>query len=290
MKNIQLILLTGISGSGKSTAINVLEDLGYFCVENLPASLVIPFAEEIVRNQNCQAQLRYALLVDCRVESSFPLIDQARDLVRRSNINVELLFLDCSDEIAVRRFSETRRKHPLLGPNSKVKSISEAVQKERSLLNEFRNAASRVIDTSKTTVHDLRRQIEEFCDERKTMLVTFQSFGFKYGSPTDLDLLFDVRFLPNPYFEKELKDQTGLSLNVKEFVLRNPDAMEFVEKLDGLLDFLFPKYQSEGKQYLTIGIGCTGGKHRSVALAEELMQRTKGKNLSAVIFHRDITK
>jgi UPF0042 nucleotide-binding protein len=290
VKTIHLILLTGISGAGKSTAINALEDLGYFCVENLPASLVIPFANELVSKQNNASQLKYALLVDCRVESSFPFISKAKEFLEKANIDVELVFLDCRDDIAVRRFSETRRKHPLLSKNSNLKSISEAVQKERELLNEFRNAASKVIDTSSTSVHELRRQIEDFCEEKKSMLVTFQSFGFKYGVPSDIDLLFDVRFLPNPYFDTELKDQTGLGVEVRNYVLRNPDALELLEKIKDILKFLLPRYETEGKQYLTIGIGCTGGKHRSVAISEALLEHALKLSLSAKAFHRDIAR
>ncbi len=290
MKNLQLILLTGISGAGKSTALNCLEDLGFFCVENLPASLVIPFAEEIVKTHSQSLNTKYALLVDCRVEDSFPLVAQAQSLLKDNGISVELIFIDCNDVVAIRRFSETRRKHPLIDDKSKSKSITEALSKERELLQDFRNAASKVIDTSTTSVHDLRRQIEDFCQAQKTLLVTFQSFGFKYGVPSDIDLLFDVRFLPNPYFEKELKEQTGLSLGVKEFVLRNPDALEILEKIKDMLGFLLPKYQQEGKQYLTIGIGCTGGKHRSVVLSEALQEHFLKVETNSTVFHRDIRR
>lgn len=290
MDNAHLVLLTGISGAGKSTALSALEDVGFFCVENLPASLVIPFAEDILKKINTAKYKKYALLVDCRVEDSFPFIQQARDLLHANNVRIELVFLDCDDTVAVKRFSETRRKHPLLGQDSKLSSIFEAISKERQLLHDFRSAASKVIDTSRTSVHQLREQMEAFCGEKKVLQVAFQSFGFKYGVPSDIDLLFDVRFLPNPFFEKELKDQTGLGVQVREFVLRNPHALELLEKIEELLLFLLPKYVQEGKQYLTIGIGCTGGKHRSVAISEELMSRFSKKHPSVRVIHRDISK
>lgn len=290
MKNLHLVLLTGISGAGKSTALRALEDIGFFCVDNLPASLVIPFAKEVVKNHEQAKNKKFALLVDCRVEDSFPFIQEAKDLLIRNGVSVELIFLDCDDDVAVKRFSETRRKHPLLGADSKLKSIYEAIKKERSLLNEFRSAASKVIDTSRTSVHQLRQQMEDFCESKKSLQLTFQSFGFKYGVPSDIDLLFDVRFLPNPYFEKNLKEQTGLSVQVREFVLSDPVALEMIEKIEDLLAFLLPKYELEGKQYLTIGIGCTGGKHRSVAISEEIMNRILKQHKLVNTVHRDISK
>lgn len=292
MKNYNLILITGVSGSGKSTALSALEDLGYFCVENLPARLVLPFSEEVIRKakEKGSESIRYALLVDCRDDESFPDIKIARDSLVREGLSVGLIFLDCTDEIVVRRFRETRRKHPILHKDSQCKSITDAIVVERELLKDFRNEASQIIDTSVTSVHDLRRMIEGFLEARKSMLITIQSFGFKYGNPADVDLLFDVRFLPNPYFIPELRDQTGLSTPVRDFVSREPDTLEFVTRLSDLLSYLIPKYEIEGKHYLTIGIGCTGGKHRSVVISEELTVILKKKSYSVQTFHRDIER
>jgi UPF0042 nucleotide-binding protein len=293
MKNYNLILLTGVSGSGKSTALSALEDLGYFCVENLPARLVLPFSEEIIRKakeQGSNDNIRYALLVDCRDDESFPDVNIARDSLIKEGLSVGLIFLDCTDDIVIRRFRETRRKHPILHKDSQCKSITEAIVIERELLKDFRNEASQIIDTSVTSVHDLRRMIEAFLEARKSILITMQSFGFKYGNPADVDLLFDVRFLPNPYFVPELKEQTGLSTPVRDFVSREPASLEFVSKVTDLLLYLIPKYEIEGKHYLSVGIGCTGGKHRSVVIAEELAVILKKKSFSVQTFHRDIER
>ena len=291
MKDYNLILLTGVSGSGKSTALSTLEDLGYFCVENLPAKLVMPFAEEVIRKSKeskSNENIKYALLVDCRDEESFPFIKNASDAVNKQGLSVGLIFLDCTDEILIRRFRETRRKHPILHKDSACKSITDAIVKERELLKDFRNEANQVIDTSATSVHDLRKMIEGFLQSSRSILVTIQSFGFKYGNPVDVDLMFDVRFLPNPFFEPELKEQTGLSVPVRDFVARNPDTLEFINRLKEMLLYLIPKYEVEGKHYLSIGIGCTGGKHRSVVISEKLAVILKHFEYSVQTFHRDI--
>ncbi len=304
MKNLHLIILTGLSGSGKSTALRALEDTGYFCVDNLPASLVMPFAREIIKKhqdaddgkKEASGQTpKYALLVDCRDGAPFATIEHAKKLILGAGLNFALLFIDCTDEVIARRFRETRRKHPLLSKDSDSRSILEALSKERELLQEFRNSATRVIDTSRMNVHELRKAVEDFSEERKTMLITLQSFGYKYGNPVDVDLLFDVRFLPNPYFDDSLKEQTGLSGAVHDYVIKSPDALELLDRIETLLEFLLPRYEMEGKQYLSIGIGCTGGKHRSVVITEELLRRlreSKGnrKIYKVQIFHRDIEK
>lgn len=304
LNNLNLIILSGLSGSGKSTALRALEDIGYFCIDNLPASLLIPFSEEIIKKFDVASSasntiepknIKYAILLDCRDGAPFSLIDTAICKVKNAGLECALLFIDCTDEVIVTRFRETRRKHPLFGKDSSSLSILDALSKERELLKDFRNSATRVIDTSRMNVHELRVAVEDFTQKRKTMLITLQSFGYKYGNPVDVDLLFDIRFLPNPFFDEELKNQTGLSLQVRDFVLRNPNTLKFLEKIESLLDFLLPCYDSEGKQYLSIGIGCTGGKHRSVVIVEELLHRLREKkeNKEAFkfqIFHRDIEK
>ncbi len=307
MNEYNLIILTGLSGSGKSTALSALEDLDYACVENLPFSLIAPFIKEVIEKykaidaRGCNGShsekevLKYALLVDSRLDSSFTTVKSISELLEGngildSSIRVGSIFIDCTDEVIIRRFRETRRKHPLLKKGSPYTSISDAVKKERELLKDFRISATRIIDTSQSSVHDLRRNIEDFCNEKKSLLVTFQSFGFKYGNPTDVDLLFDVRFLPNPYFDEELKEQTGLSIPVREFVSRDPDTIDFMKHLESILEFLIPRFEKEGKQYLNIGIGCTGGKHRSVVIAEEISNRLRLKNIEVQISHRDIKR
>lgn len=294
MKNINLILLTGFSGSGKSTALSTLEDVGYFCVENLPARLVIPFSEEVIRkcetSNNSPGDIKYALLVDCRDEESFPLISSAKEKLSEAGLSFSLVFLDCSNEVLIRRFRETRRKHPVLHKNSDCKSISDAIERERELLKDFRSEADCIIDTSNLNVHDLRKTMEGFLESRTSMLVTVQSFGFKYGNPVDVDMLFDVRFLPNPFFDPDLKEKTGLSVPVRDFVSRNPETISFVAKISELLLFLLPKYEKEGKHYFTIGIGCTGGKHRSVVITEEIANLLKKQGYLSQTFHRDLEK
>jgi len=279
-----VLVITGMSGSGKSTAVRALEDAGWFCIDNLPAPL-LPKVAELGVGQN-----RLAFVVDVR-EGQY-LIDapSAIEELRRAGHGVEVLFLDSSDESIVRRYSETRRRHPLGG----AQGVAEGIERERNVLAALREHAEHVLDTSTMTVHELRRQVMArfAADTRAGMALTLMSFGFKYGVPSNADLVFDVRFLPNPFFIPELKPFTGKDPRVASFVVDRPDAWEFLDRVFEMLEFLVPRYQREGKTYLTVAIGCTGGKHRSVAIAHVLGERLKDATwgTAAQMWDRDIEK
>lgn len=283
--------------------------MGYFCVHNLPAQLITGFAEflaalpEPLSEEQTQAdseagcvrsghyrETRFALLLDCRGENFFPAVRSSADRLRQAGAEVSLLFFDCQDEVIIRRFRETRRPHPLLLAGHSVATISEALAKERELLADFRAAAARVIDTSSYTVHDLRRVMEGLYGHETKLLVEVLSFGYKYGVPHDADLLIDVRFLPNPFFVPGLGDLTGEDSAVRDYVFATGEADEFLQHYRDLLEFLIPRYRTEGKRYLTIGIGCTGGRHRSVALGLALAQRLKHPTIDVRVRHRDIDR
>jgi UPF0042 nucleotide-binding protein len=281
----QIVVITGMSGSGKSTAIRALEDSGWFCIDNLPAPL-LPKVTELSAPGGEDKKL--AFVIDVR-EGRF-LADAPRvlDEARRSGHQVEVLFLDSSDESLVRRYSETRRRHPLAGRGG----VSEGIARERAALKELREQAHHLLDTSGLTVHELKRQIQTRFggDSTGQLAVTLMSFGFKYGVPSQADLVFDVRFLPNPYFVPELKAFTGKDPQVAEYVMNRPETGEFLTRTHELLVFLLPRYQREGKAYLTVAVGCTGGKHRSVAVTAALADRLKEGWPAAHVFDRDIEK
>lgn len=280
----RILVVTGLSGSGKSTAIRALEDAGWSCIDNLPALLVLKVAEL------SDSKARLAFGIDAREGGYLKDVPQALDEVRRAGHRVEVLFLDASDEALTRRYSETRRRHPLAAGGT----VEQGIAKERALLGPLREHAEHVIDTSGMTVHDLRRQVmSRFSSGPAGQLtVTMMSFGFKYGVPSNADLVFDVRFLPNPYFVPELKALTGKDARVARYVLEQPDAAEFIDRVLELLLFLLPRYQREGKAYLTVAVGCTGGKHRSVAIAQALAERLDASPLAvgAQLFDRDMGK
>lgn len=281
MKSI--IVITGMSGSGKSTAIRALEDAGWFCIDNLPAPLLMKVTEL------GESRDLLAFVVDVREGQFLKDAPRAIEEARRAGHKVEVLFLDSSDDALTRRYSETRRRHPLSGSGS----VAEGIARERSALQELREQAEHVVDTSSLTVHELRRQVmARFGTTSHGLSLSVMSFGFKYGVPSNADMVLDVRFLPNPFFVPELKAFTGREPNVAAFVLDRPDAWVFLDKTYELLEFLVPRYQREGKSYLTVAIGCTGGKHRSVAIANALTQRLKlapfGEH--AQLWDRDIEK
>lgn len=279
----QVLVITGMSGSGKSTAVRALEDAGWFCIDNLPAPLLPKVAELGV------GQDRIAFVVDVREGAYLQSTPEALDELRRAGHKVEVLFLESSDEALVRRYSETRRRHPLSG----AEGVSEGIARERKALEVLRVHAEHVLETSTMTVHELRRQVmARFSSTGTGLAITLMSFGFKYGVPSNADLVFDVRFLPNPFFIPELKAFTGRDARVAAYVVDRPEAWEFLDRVFDLLDFLVPRYQREQKTYLTVAIGCTGGKHRSVAIAHALGGRLKGTDWgsSTQLWDRDAEK
>lgn len=284
---IRVVVITGLSGSGKSTAIRALEDLGFFCIDNLPVVL-LPKLIELFPSKPDEIE-QIALVVDAR-EARF--LVGARDAVERIRADggrVQILFLECGDAVLLRRYSETRRRHPL----SPSGSVEEGIARERQLLQGLREAADWVIDTSEMTVHQLRELVQSYFerpDQGRRMNLAVVSFGFKHGIPPMADLVFDVRFLPNPYFVPELRAQSGLEPGVRDHVLQHPAAQELLAQVENFVETFRPLYDREGKSYLTVTVGCTGGRHRSVAIAEELGRRLRREQISVVVRHRDLER
>ena len=286
---LRIVLLTGMSGGGKSTAIKALEDAGWFCIDNLPVVLVPKLLELVVHGASDEVH-RLALVIDAREGRFLDQTPQAVDEVRRAGHRLEVVFLDCSDEALLRRFSETRRRHPL----SPEGTVADGIALERKLLAALRHIADLVIDTTRMNVHELWDAITArfgAADDADALNVTLVSFGYRNGIPANSDLVLDVRFLPNPYFVEGLKPHPGTDPRVSDWVLARPQTQEFLEQLESLLAFLLPQYRAEGKSYLTVSLGCTGGRHRSVALAEELSKRLTQKHRARVkVTHRDVAK
>lgn len=281
----EIVVITGMSGSGKSTAIRALEDAGFFCVDNLPVLLLPKLTELAGLGQRIE---RVALVMDVREGRFLDAAPKVIDEVRRSGSTLEVLFLDASDDALLRRFSETRRRHPLAPQGT----VQEGLKREREQLRDLRELADEVIDSSALNVHDLKRLVQaRFSKEPTTQpSISVMSFGYRYGVPPQADLVFDVRFLPNPYFVPELKGLTGKHPDVARHVLDRPETQAFLEKLVDLCTFLIPRYQKEGKAYLTIALGCTGGKHRSVAIAEALTHKLSSANARIQLWDRDVEK
>jgi UPF0042 nucleotide-binding protein len=282
----RVVAITGMSGSGKSLAANCFEDLGFFCVDNLPAGLIPPFAELIQRTGE-QIPLA-ALVIDARERGFLGQVPEVFRGLRAADVPLEVLFFDCNDEVLKRRFSESRRPHPMSGS---APTLERAIAAERIALTPLRDLADRVIDTSQLTSHQLRAFLTNAYGTAGQVSgpnVNVESFGFKYGAPTQADLLFDVRFLPNPYFDDRLRHLDGRSEPVQRFLDDLEITGEFMSRLESFLDFLIPLYTAEGKAYLTVALGCTGGKHRSVALAEKLGRYLEGRSLPCSVSHRDI--
>jgi UPF0042 nucleotide-binding protein len=276
------VILTGLSGSGKSVALNAFEDSGFFCVDNLPVKLIKSF---VSLAQRTPAISKTAVVVDIRERKFLPdFADIISDLREASRI--EVVFLESKDDILIRRFKETRRPHPL-----GYSDLKRAIHREAKLLQSIRQEADRIINTSSLSPHQLRNLIINAysANKKKSMTVTLISFGYKYGIPSEADLLFDVRFLPNPNFIKRLKDFPGTSKKVKDFVLSQHATKDFLGKLFPLLTHTIPLYRQEGRNYLTIGIGCTGGRHRSPAIAEEIKRRFAKDKLDVSVVHRDLS-
>ena len=285
----RIVLVTGLSGAGKSTATKALEDLGYFCIDNLPVML-LPKLLELVSHGTSDEVQRLAIVVDAREARFLESTPAALEEVRREGHRLEVVFLDCSDEALMRRFSETRRRHPL----SPEGSVQEGIAEERKILSQLRALADQIIDTTRMNVHELRDAITARFGgpgQGDVLNLTLLSFGFRNGIPPASDLVFDVRFLPNPYFVEGLKPHPGTDPRVAQWVLERAQTQEFLTRLEGLLGFLIPQYRAEGKSYLTVSIGCTGGRHRSVVLAEELGKRLAEHHRANVkVTHRDVLK
>jgi UPF0042 nucleotide-binding protein len=281
-----LVIITGMSGSGKASVLKAFEDLGYYAVDNLPAELMPRFAELVKESSETD---RAALVVDIREGTRFDRVPKVLQQLKRQ-LNTTVLYLEASDDALIRRFSETRRPHPLGRSSETVKA---ALASERKRLAPIRALADIVIDTSKFNVHELRQHVQERFQREPTersILVSCVSFGYKHGVPTDADLLFDVRFLPNPHFVPEFRALSGRHPKVAKYIRSFPQTQEFISRISDLLVYLLPHYVREGKSYLTIGFGCTGGQHRSVMIAEEVAKRLKKAGYLLKVVHRDMPK
>lgn len=282
---MRFVIVTGMSGAGKSSVLKMLEDAGYFCVDNLPIQLVRKFAELILQGN----QSNVALGIDVRSGQALKEMDSILQELKRNGVKFEILFLDCSPEVLVKRYKETRRMHPLSGAGR----VEKGIALERESLAFLRKKADVIIDTSHLLIRDLKLQINRIYlnDESfSNFYVTILSFGFKYGIPVDADLVFDVRFLPNPFYVPELKKLTGNDKAVSQYVMESSIAGEFLNKLEDMLLFLIPHYISEGKNQIVVGIGCTGGKHRSVTMVNALSSRLNKTEYGIKIEHRDIER
>lgn len=285
MAGTRLLIVTGLSGAGKTQAVRCLEDLGFFCVDNLPPKLIPKFAELCA--QTTGKIERIALVVDIRGGEFFATVLDVLDDLKDQSLRYEILYLEASNETLVRRFKESRRPHPL----STSGEIVEGIEAERMALRELRGLAHKIIDTSNFSVAQLKQEIANLYGgngDRERLAITAVSFGYKYGIPLDADLVIDVRFLPNPHYEPQLQPLTGLEEAVKDYVFEAPITGEFLSHLQNLFDFLIPQYIREGKTTLTLAIGCTGGKHRSVVLANWLGAQLRERNHRIVVRHRDL--
>ena len=282
-----LVVITGLSGSGKSYVQSTLEDLGFYCTDNLPIELIEPYLDEVVTHEKAT---RVGIVVDVRTHDFATIFPSFyRDRLKKRVPNAHLIFLEASEEVLARRYSETRRPHPL----AKDRPVLEAIHEEKEALTEVKSLADMVLDTSAFSVHELKAEVMRrfsLPGEQPTMLVTVISFGFKHSMPYNLDLLFDVRFLPNPHFVAELRPKTGLDEEVLAYLRAQPDFEEFYAKLYDFVTYVLPGYQKEMKSYLTIGIGCTGGKHRSVAIAQRLSEDLDRAGYAVEIVHRDFKR
>ena len=285
MKDDRFLILTGMSGSGKTAVSHFLEDLGYYCVDNLPAKLIPSLVDLWLREE---VEIRkVALVVDIREPGFVSDFPAAMEEIKK-RMSPKIIFLDASDETLLKRFSETRRPHPL----TKKKSVIEGIRMERRRLAPIKKMADEVFDTSSTNVSQLKELLTRRLVKGRTptMQVVVVSFGYKYGIPLDADLIFDTRFLPNPFYVDSLREKTGKSRAVRAYVLRSPESREFKNRLFPFIDYLLPRFVAEGKSYLTMAIGCTGGRHRSVVIAEDLRTYLRQRSYDIKVYHRDIFK
>ena len=284
---MKIVIVSGMSGAGKSSAIKAMEDAGFYCVDNMPPQLIPTFAE-VCGQSNGEIE-KVGLVVDMRSGNMFKQLPDVLEKLRAKNIDYDILFLEANDEVLVSRYKQTRRSHPL-APDG---GVSEGIAQERELLRDVRKNAQYIIDTSSLTPLQLKEEVNKIFlkgSEYKSMVIKIESFGFKHGIPYDADLVFDVRFLPNPFYIPELKAKTGLNYEVSSYVFSFKQTEVFVKQLEEMISFLIPHYMEEGKTELVIGIGCTGGKHRSVAIAEELYKYISKTDYRTVIKHRDYLK
>ena len=285
---MKFVILTGMSGAGKSTAIKMMEDMGFFCVDNLPIPLLEKFVE-LSSLQSAKLQ-KVAVGIDIRSGQALGEMKEILERIRAKGAGYEILFLDAEDSVLVKRYKETRRNHPLSGGER----VDKGIEEERSRLKFLKEQADYIIDTSQLLTRELKIELEKIFiqnQDYKNLFITILSFGFKYGIPSDSDLVFDVRFLPNPYYVEGLRQKTGNDKEIQDYVMQFEEAHIFLDKLTDMLEFLIPNYITEGKNQLVISIGCTGGKHRSVTLANEIYKRLSSrKEFGLKIEHRDITK
>jgi UPF0042 nucleotide-binding protein len=285
VKNLKIFIITGLSGSGKSTAIAAFEDVGFYCVDNMPVALLPKFLQLPVVNTSEVAGL--AFVMDLREKDFLAEYQTVFESLHETGYRFEILFLEADEDVLIQRFSQTRRPHPLAGN----KNLTESIRAEVEKLKGLREAAGRIINTSRYNVHELKSAILDIAQKSRKeshMRVHVQSFGFKYGLPREADLVIDVRFLPNPHFVTDLKNMDGEAEEVRQYVMKFTETRSFLEKYFSLLDFLIPRYEKEGKTYLTIAVGCTGGRHRSVVVARAIYDHLDKKRRSIEITHRDI--
>ena len=285
---MQFIIVSGLSGAGKSKAATNLEDLGFYCVDNMPVEMIPQFAQLCLATKGRFEKV--ALVTDVRASLSFDVLFQSLDALDKQNLRYSILFVEATTEVLVKRFKETRRLHPLMRDGT---PMLEALERERMLLEPVRNRANVIIDTSSLSTGRLRSLLIDMVAggmHERAMTVSVVSFGFKHGIPLDADLVFDVRFLPNPYYIPELKNKTGLDEEVRSFIFQYQQAKDFLDKLEDLMNFTLPQYMEEGKTDLVVAIGCTGGRHRSVAVAHALSEFIAKRGYSTVLSHRDMAR
>ena len=282
---MKIIIVTGLSGAGKSQATDALEDMGYYCIDNMPPSLIKNFLDMAATNKEID---KAAFVIDVRGGSLFDDLKDALEMMKKENVDFKILFFEATDSVLARRYNETRREHPL----AHGESVAKGIQREKERLREVRNEADAIIDTSSFNNARLAAEIRNIVSEGKddrTFTVNIMSFGYKNGMPVSADMVFDARFLPNPFYVEELKHKTGNDSEVREYVCQTGEADEFLRRLTSLLDYLIPLYKAEGKRQLMICLGCTGGKHRSVTMANKLADYYDQQPLAACVLHRDIT-